>query len=667
MPCSPEHIQEIFGPKGLFASHLAGYEFRQGQLDMALAVADLLASDAEEASEHQQAASLIVEAETGLGKTLAYLVPAVLSGERVVISTNTRNLQDQILEREIPLIRKLIDPQLRAMVVKGRQNYACLYRWHQLQASRQLELIETEPYDEIENWLDKTIYGERSELDWLSSSSALWQKICCQSHFCLGSNCPEYSACCLNRLRRDAAASRLLIVNHHLLFSDLAVRKGGFGEVLPRYGAVIFDEAHHVEEVATLFFGTNFSRHQVMDFCADVERSAQTALKRKKQKKIILRAITLLSGLTERFAQAFPQERGRFPLQTLLPKRVEVLTTGQDLLAALVDLHAQLAALPLDKDGLWTQYAARSLDLAARLKLIMTDGQMSKEKASHVHWFERGERNVSLFASPIDVAQELQTSLFDMVRACVFTSATLGSGGRLDYFRKSLGLFEQHKELVLPSPFNYRQRTLLYVPDERFPEVKAPGYQQALHASMLKLVRLAMGRSLLLFTSFSAMEAASELLRAQLEYPVLVQGQAPRQSLLRAFTRETESVLLAVSSFWEGIDVPGESLSLVIIDKLPFEVPTDPVIMARTERIRARGGHPFNEFQVPRAILALRQGVGRLMRASDDRGVIAILDVRLFSKGYGRRFLHSLPPSPVTRNLDEVSAFFDTYYGTTKQ
>ncbi len=649
-------MNDIFGARGILARHLAGYEPRPGQQEMAEAVAAALV-------EPEQAPCLVVEAETGLGKTLAYLVPAVLSGRRVVVSTNTRNLQDQILQREIPFIQQYIDPSLQALCVKGRQNYLCLYRWRQHVAARQAKLFEGDGSEGIATWLEKTSYGDRSEMSWLAGSSPLWQKICCLSHFCLGGDCPEAAACFLNRLRRDAAKSSLLIVNHHLLFSDLAVRRSGYGEVLPRYEAVIFDEAHHVENVATTFFGTTFTRYQVLDLTADVERSAINDLTGKRRDEIAA-AVRSLMGMLEQFFLLFPPEAGRFPLAGLLARNPGLDAARDTVLGGFARLVEAMDGLD-SRDEPWGQYGLRAGDLAERLRTITTEtfADLPPEDIRAVHWYERRDKNLVLSATPIDVAEDLRTTLFDTVRHSVFTSATLSAGGDFSYFLQRLGLSGDTSTLTFNSPFDYAGRTLLYVPEQTFPEPQSPGYIRALHDRLRELIRLSRGRALLLFTSVQAMEQAFNALRDEVTYPLLLQGTGPRRELLARFAEEKESVLFAVASFWEGVDIPGEALSLVIIDKLPFEVPSDPVIMARINRVRAAGGNPFFDFQVPRAVLGLRQGVGRLMRCSSDRGVMAVLDVRLFSKGYGRRFLRSLPPSPLCRDLAEVRRFFSKEEG----
>ncbi|HHD56523.1 MAG TPA: ATP-dependent DNA helicase [Desulfobulbaceae bacterium] len=652
-------MEKIFGPAGMLARHLPAYESRPGQQEMATAIGELLTGSVDVEESGVPAASLVIEAETGLGKTLAYLIPAVLSGKKVVISTNTRNLQDQILEREIPFIRRYVDPDLKAICVKGRQNYLCLYRWHQQCSEDQGELFTGSVTEKITAWIKQTRFGDRAELDWLSSHSPLWRKICCQSHFCLGGDCPDGRRCFLNRLRREAASCRLLVVNHHLLFSDLAVRRGGYGEVLPRYEAVIFDEAHHVEKVATRFFGRSFSRYQVRDLAADIERSSGEGLG-PRQRRELLRRTSGLAGRMEQFTALFPAKRGRFPLGELLQTSSPLMEKRDALLSAFDSLADTLESCGDGKEP-WTQYGIRCRELQAELEGICIESfdDLPEDEVQYVHWFERREKNLLLSATPIDVATELQDSLFSMVGGCVFTSATLTTGGDFSYFLGRLGLGEDTPTLSFPSPFPYADRTLLYIPEDSFPEPAAGDYQQQLHGRVQRLLEASGGRALVLFTSFKAMDMAFHALEEEIVYPVFRQGDAPRHELLRRFSQETDSVLFAVASFWEGVDIPGESLSLLIIDKLPFEVPSDPVIMARMNRIIAVGGNPFFDFQVPRAILTLRQGVGRLMRNSDDRGVIAILDVRLFSKGYGRRFLQSLPPSPLVREVEAVTTFFN--------
>ena len=686
-----EYMKNIFADTGLLAECLPNYESRSGQLEMAEAIADLLGKEGGGETSGQdipRANCLIVEAGTGLGKTLAYLVPAALSGRRVVVSTNTRNLQDQILKREIPFIQKYIAPGLTAMSVKGRQNYLCLYRWHQLDArgnqahpaifqdsvqdSVQAGRKEGEAlYDKVEGWLQRTAVADRAELTGVAGNSFFWQKVCCLPSFCLGSDCPYTGDCYLNRLRRLAASCQLLVVNHHLLFSDLAVRKNGFGEVLPRYQSVLIDEAHHLENVAGNFFGFSFSKYQVIDLITDIE---QSMLKKgggvgaSKLYANILSASRALSGLNEQFTAMFPVRKGRFPLADIFAEYPELQQAGNTLMTALISLAEQLDKAK-GQDEPWGHYGQRSQGIAQHLDRITSpvisgneQFEQADKQSNYIQWVERTEKNITLSATPIDIADELRATLFAGAEHCLFTSATLrtdGGDGGFGYFSQRLGIPEGTKTYSFPSPFDYRKRSLLYVPGDHFPEPTAPEYRNALHLEISRLVTCSKGRALVLFTSFRALDLAWHSLQDELPYPLLRQGTCSRSRLLDRFAEETDSVLFAVASFWEGVDVPGESLSLVIIDKLPFEVPGDPVIMARMERIKAAGRNPFMEFQIPRAILALRQGVGRLMRRTNDQGVMAILDVRLFSKFYGRRFRASLPGAPVSRAVQDVEEFFN--------
>ncbi|XCN75185.1 MAG: ATP-dependent DNA helicase [Candidatus Electrothrix aestuarii] len=672
-------MKNIFADIGLLAEHLPDYESRPGQLEMAEAVAKLLEQEGQQVGSEQDSPSLaqclIVEAGTGLGKTLAYLIPAVLSGRRVVVSTNTRNLQDQILKREIPFIQNALAPGLRAMTVKGRQNYLCLYRWHQIADHKQQVIFQEQVgnkgkqgkgmYDVLDEWLQRTVVADRAELSGISGGSLLWQKICCLPHFCLGADCPYANACYLNRLRRLAASCQVLVVNHHLLFSDLAVRKNGYGEVLPRYQSVIIDEAHHLENVAGNFFGFSFSRYQVVDLITDIEQSVlKKGGKTSGLYESMLSAARALSGLNEQFAAMFPVQKGRFPLRDLWEEYPEVPKARDAVMTALHSLAEQLDKIK-GQDEPWGHYGQRSQDIAHHLEqitspLLLPHGEA--DLSNYIQWVERTEKNLTLSATPIDVAEELQSTLFAGAEHCLFTSATLrteGGDGGFSYFRQRLGIPETTQSYSFSSPFDYQKRTLLYVPGDQFPEPNDAQYRTALHQELLQLITCSKGRALLLFTSFQSLELAWHSLQDQVSYPLLRQGTCSRSLLLERFAEQTNSVLFAVASFWEGVDVPGDSLSLVVIDKLPFEVPSDPVIMARMERIKAAGGNPFMDFQIPRAILTLRQGVGRLMRRANDRGVMAILDVRLFSKFYGRRFRANLPAAPISRDMQDVEIFFN--------
>ncbi|WP_228855850.1 ATP-dependent DNA helicase [Desulfomarina profundi] len=655
-PGLTETLDAIFENDGLLAAHVPGYEPRRGQLEMAKAVQCCLEGMVQE-SEEPGNNILVVEAETGIGKTLAYLIPAILSGRRIVISTATLNLQDQILEKEIPLVEKIAGREISALCIKGRSNYLCLYRWYQYRSNPQLSLVDNPHIDRIDEWLGATVSGDRAELDWLGEDSNFWRKISTHSDQCLGGGCPEFAHCFISGLRKKAGSVDLLIVNHHLFFSDLALRKGGYGEVLPRYEAVIFDEAHHIENVATTFFGRSFSQYQVFALLADIEKMAKDDL----SPQACAEVDQMITGMKERvrvFASLFPVKSGRFYLKDLITDLTEKVWRDEvDLLIRGLEGLSDSISRYGEHGEYWRSLERRGRELVKNVR----DVGLHFLENDYVHWYERRDRSVVLSATPVEVAKELNEYLYPLVSSCILTSATLSSGGNFSYLRARLGLGDEVECLQFHSPFDYEKRALLYVPDNSFPEPSAPDYGDVLCGQILDILRISEGRGLVLFTSFKGMERVASFLEDRFDYPVLVQGTASRQSLLTRFREETHSVLLAVASFWEGVDVVGESLSCVIIDKLPFEVPTDPVIEARIQHILEKQGKPFFEFQVPRAILALRQGMGRLMRSSTDRGVIAVMDVRLYKKGYGGLFLRSMPPAPVVRTVQELSDFFKLF------
>jgi len=649
-------VKTFFAVDGLLSQHLPHYESRPDQLLMARRIASFLATpEAGPAGTPDYSDVLVVEAETGIGKSLAYLVPAIDCGLRVVVSTATINLQDQLIEKEIPLLEKILGREVSALCVKGRQNYLCLQRWYQHRFSPQMSLVGDEECDKIESWLEQTEFGDRAELDWLPDTSPLWPKISAHSYQCLGGDCPEYSGCLVNRLRKRAASARILVVNHHLYFSDLALRQRGFGEILPRHEAVIFNEAHHLEGVATSFFGTSFSQYQVYDLISDIGQQAEADLELEEGDRIVGTAAGVRRRVEE-FVSLFPAQRGRFSLAGLVRSNDNWEAEIQLAAEGIKRLAADLEELSRRYEH-WQVLADRAAELHQNLLFVgLPDAEM--RFSTHVHWYEKRERAVSLSATPVKVSEDLRGSLYSTVPKIILTSATLTTGGSFDYIKQRLGLRDDIEALQLKSPFDYGSRTILYIPGSGFPEPSAPGYDEALCTQVEELLKITRGRALVLFTSFRGMDLVAEHVTRRLNYPVLVQGTASRARLLDRFRSQTESVLLAVASFWEGVDIAGESLSGVIIDKLPFEVPTDPVVQARIQAIREDGGNPFFDFQIPRAVLSLRQGVGRLMRSASDGGLISVLDARLFSKRYGSVFLESLPPSPVVRDMVEIKNFF---------
>jgi len=639
-------VDGLLGPEGVLASVLPGYEARPEQLKMARAVERCFA-------EH---GNLLAEAGTGTGKTLAYLVPAVLSGRKVVISTATKTLQEQIFFKDIPLLQERVRLAFDAAYLKGRANYLCLHRFDSFRRSPEFgDRGEAEHWPALEAWALATQSGDRAELD-LPENFSAWRELSTTAETCLGGRCRSYESCFVTRMRRRAEQADILVVNHHLFFADLAIRSAGALEgVIPRYDAVIFDEAHALEAVATEYFGCQVSNWRLEELVGD----AQHALAPGDERRTPLSAIALkLLSECEILFRAAPAALGlslgegssRLTPQSFAP-------LNEMALAVLEGLHA-LGSLTASWDE--PEAAAisrRSLELASQLEFIR-----AADSTDYVYWAERRGRGLFLRAAPIDVARELQKRLYSAVDTVIFTSATLTAEGRFDYFARRMGLTEGAAEPVSPlstisveSPFDYAQQAALYLP-AHLPEPNAPGFVEAAAEEIVALVNLTGGCAFALFTSLRNMEAAHRLARRSLKCPVLLQGERPKTALLELFKKEP-SVLFAAHSFWEGVDVVGDALSLVVIDRLPFASPGDPLVAARIDQLREKGEEPFSAYQLPQAAIALRQGFGRLIRSRQDRGIVALLDRRIRTKAYGRFFLRSLPRARRISERSELEAW----------
>jgi ATP-dependent DNA helicase DinG len=652
-------LHEFFSPGGILARSPLPFEYRPGQLEMAKAVERALA----------ERRHLIVEAGTGTGKTLAYLLPALRTGQRVIVSTGTKALQDQLFFRDVPFLEALLG-ELRVCYMKGRANYLCRRKLFALRDQPILSgLDEIDEYRQIAEWEQITETGDRAELSALPESSALWHKLDARSDACLGSTCPDYRRCFITEMRRRALESDLIIVNHHLFFADTAVRLAAGNApdagVLPESAAVIFDEAHELEEVASQYFGRSLSNLRFEDLARDTE-----VLLRGKSSATQIPALT--QQLRERarlFFAALPMPAdGRHPFTN----REEFLESSGDLYLA---VRSTLTLIESDLERLADLDEAPGLKARAANLRADLEFMLESKATNTVFWLDRragsaansnqnsAPRNVArgahttfLQATPIDVSELLRELVFDQIPTVVLTSATLTVQGSFEHIRRRLGLAET-RELIVPSHFRYEKQALLYLPPS-MPDPREPDFVDAAAATIQRVLRITRGRAFCLFTSYNQMRALYERLLPVLDFPLLLHGSAPRKALLDEFRSTPNSVLFGTSSFWQGVDVQGEALSCVIIDRLPFAVPSDPVVQARMKAIEESGGKPFFDYQVPEAVLTLKQGFGRLIRSLEDRGVLVLLDPRITRQRYGQIFLQSLPPYRVTKTITDVEAFF---------
>jgi ATP-dependent DNA helicase DinG len=625
----------FYGPAGRLARVLPGYEERPAQQRLSEAVAGVL----------EGGGLLLAEAGTGTGKTLAYLLPAVEVGRRVVVSTGTKNLQEQLVQKDIPILARALGRELSVAVMKGRGNYLCLLRFSSFGKAGTFRRTDDIPlFRAVEAWAPRTQTGDRAEIPDLPDAVDFWREVSAASENCIGQSCSLFDECWVTRMRQRALEADLVVVNHHLLCADLAVKDDSYGQVIPPYDTVILDEAHLLEDVATQYFGVQVSSYRVEELARDVERELKAAELDARDVRAEVEGVrTRAERFFRRLAGAAP---GRLPAGWVMDRAPE---EALGLLQRLEGLRTSLLAIP-DRPEPLAGLAGRALALAAGLAFLF-----KAEDDGHVYFVETRGRGVFLRATPIDVSGRLKELLFDRVRAAVLTSATLAVDGGFAYVKDRLGI-EATDELLLPSPFHYEEQAVLYVP-RHLPEPPSPGFVDRAAEEILGLVELSRGRAFVLFTSYANMNAVAERIAGRTRYPVFIQGEAPKPVLLDSFRETPHAVLLATASFWQGVDVAGEQLSCVIVDKLPFASPGDPVVAARIERLRSRGGNPFAEYQVPVAILMLKQGLGRLIRTSSDTGILAVLDSRLLRRSYGQRFLESLPPARLVHELAEVERF----------
>jgi ATP-dependent DNA helicase DinG len=630
-------IAEVLGLDGLLSRHLEGYSFRPQQLAMAETVAETL----------DQGGVLVTEAGTGTGKTFAYLVPALLSGRKVLISTGTKNLQDQLFHRDLPLVRDALALPVQVALLKGRANYLCIHRMENALLEGRLRSRQAaEHLMAVQHWSATTESGDIAELSSVPEDAEIWPLVTSTTDNCLGQECPVYSDCHLVEARRRAQEADLVVINHHLLCADFSLKEEGFGELLPTADCFIVDEAHQLPATASNFFGLTVSGRQLLELARDTE--AEYLREAGDMPEIPNRAAAVTKAVRD-LRLAFGVELRRGPWQELNSDPV----VGNALDRLREELGRLGSALELIKErGKGLESCSNRCE---QLQLVLAS-LCEENGESDVRWFETYRQSFQLNRTPLDISRLFQAQIERHPASWIFTSATLAVGEDFRHFQDQLGL-EQARTAHWESPFDYANQALWYVP-RGMPEPRSSEYMDAVLDVVVPVVEASRGRAFLLFTSHRALRIAAEALETRLDFPLLVQGSAPKSELLERFRRHGDAILLGTASFWEGVDVRGEALSCVVIDKLPFASPGDPVLQARIDALKKRGGNPFMEYQVPQAAIALKQGAGRLIRDEEDRGVLVICDPRLLKKGYGHTFLNSMPPMARTRELADVQAFF---------
>ena len=631
-----EQSRELLSETGAFAKIIKGFQARPQQQAMLQAVVAAI----------QTQATAVIEAGTGVGKTFAYLVPALLSQERVIVSTGSKTLQDQLYHKDLPLVRKALQSGAKTALLKGRANYLCIHRLKITVAEGRLPDKKSVTWlKRIRDWSELTRVGDIAEMSAVPHDAEIWERVTSTTDNCLGAECEHYQDCFVVKARRTAQEADLVVVNHHLFFADLSLKEEGFGELLPQADVVILDEAHQLPEIASGFFSDSFSSRQMLEWKRDTLTETLAAAADMPQLRHALDALEK-AVLDLRLAMDTPGQRALWSRISQQPAIVEYLGTLQGVLDDLLALMARAAERSTGLEACFE----RLQEQRARLQ------RLQNPPADTVQWFETFTRAFTITSTPLDVATPFKRCLDSLPCSWIMTSATLAVGTSFEHFNQRMGL-ENAQALQLDSPFDYWHNALLYLP-AKLPEPQQHDFVAAMVDAAIPVITAAGGRTFMLFTSYRALNEAAELLKDQIDFPLLIQGESPQRDMIEKFRKLGNAVLLGTASFWEGVDVRGDALSCVIIDKLPFAAPTDPVMEARLEAIRQRGGNPFADYQIPQAVIALKQGVGRLIRDQNDTGVLMICDTRLRTRNYGKTFLDSLPRMPRTQKLDIVERFF---------
>jgi ATP-dependent DNA helicase DinG len=651
-PVSSEDKMDLFFGKGaLLSGQFPHYEERTSQIEMAKRVMAAMRRDEK----------IMIEAGTGTGKTFAYLVPALLSGKKVVLSTGTKNLQDQIYFKDLPVLRKIFPHPIKAVLMKGKENYLCQYRFASFSLNQHLFSGDDSAYlKQISDWAKETSQGDRAELSGLPEKFPAWKEMSVTGNQCHGKSCSFYEGCFITRMKKEMEDSRLIVVNHHLFFADLALRENSFGQILSDYDLVIFDEAHLIEEIASSYFGKHLSPYDFFEVAADARRELKTL---QINDKLQWENLDHLLKRADQFFDLFLHQIGdkRFKLSPVSEKNPRY----QDAVSFLNSLQWIGAAFQK-----LSQKSEASHKISDRVFQLKKEAEhfLMQENPDEIYWgeirnVESGDRNSSpqivLHATPIEIASKLRENLFGLKAGMIFTSATLTVENSFEHMKNKIGVSPDH-EVQFDSPFDFSSRGLIYLPSG-MPDPSSEKFAGSAAEEILQILRMTSGRAFILCTSHKNKEFYYDYCKGKLDYPLLKQGEEQKRELLNTFRKEISSVLFATQSFWQGVDVQGEALSCVIIDKLPFASPSDPIVEARIRNLEIKKRNPFQEYQIPAAIILLKQGLGRLIRSAEDRGLLSILDPRLRTKSYGKRFLSSLPPCRVTTERSEILRFFNKH------
>lgn len=629
-------VEQAFSSSGLLAKAIDGYSPRQAQIDMALEV--------ESAIEHQT--SLVVEAGTGTGKTFAYLIPALLSEKKVIVSTGTKNLQEQLFHKDIPLLRNAMATNAQIALLKGRANYLCLYRLELYQKERgQLDAAMLADFVNVRKWATSTSSGDIGELVNVAEDSAIFPFVTSTLDNCLAKDCPHIDDCYLVNARKKAIDADVVVVNHHLFFADMALKDTGFGELIPKADVVVFDEAHQIPDIASEYFGEAFSTRQLLDLCSDVLQLFNTSLTDVKQ---LGKAAEKLQRTSQEFRLLFNHdpERGNWRDKIKQPR----IARSFENLKVDLDFLYQVIKLCLSRSDAIDNCFERAVAILSKYDIMA-----NVEQNGMSFWYETTRRHVVLHLTPLRVADKFKSYIDDSNAGWIFTSATIAVDDGFSHYTGQLGL-DKAKTLLVDSPFDYLNQSQLIVP-RYLPAAHHQHRANALSELAVPLINASQGACFLLFTSYRMLNQVADILSEQIDNPLLVQGQMSKRKLLEEFIDNEQAVLLATASFWEGVDVRGDKLTCVIIDKLPFASPDDPMLQARSEDVKRQGGDPFSEIQLPQAVIALKQGVGRLIRDVTDQGVMVICDDRLVNRPYGQVFLKSLPDMRRSRDVEKASEF----------